>query len=212
MQFLKENIGYKQQLKARVLDVSKLLFLEKGVKAVKMDDISGALSISKRTLYEIYDNKEDLLLEVLHLMQKESREKFMEGRKEDNNVMDDFIAFCQFQTEFMKNMSPSFISDIQKYNKVQEYLKAHNNESKKLSMSFFLRGVEEGYFLPHLNYKLICDMMEVQRQHIISSLLYHTYSFEELFYNLTFTTLRGFCTTKGIAQLDSFMFQKYQEV
>lgn len=212
MHFLKQNIAHKQQLKSKVLEISKQLFLQKGVKAVKMDDISGILSISKRTLYEIYDNKEDLLLEVLHLMHEECKEKFSEGHKECSNVMDDFIAFCKFQTEFMQNMSTAFITDIQKYPKVQEYLKAHNNEAKQLAMSFFRRGVAEGYFLPFLNFRLICDMLEIQRRHIISSQLYCTYSFEELFYNLTVTSLRGFCTKKGIAQLDSFIHQKYQEV
>ncbi|MGN0221703.1 MAG: TetR/AcrR family transcriptional regulator [Prevotella sp.] len=210
MHFLKQNTEHKQQLKSKVLDVAKHLFLKKGVKAVKMDDISGVLSISKRTLYEIYGNKEDLLLEVLHLMQEECMEKFSKVCKESNNVMDDFISFCKFQTEFMKSLSPAFITDIQKYPKVHEYMKAHSNESKQHSMSFFRRGVEEGYFLPFLDYRLICDMLEIQRQHIISSQLYCTYSFEELFYNLTVTVLRGFCTTKGIAQLDSFIHQKYQ--
>ena len=38
------------------------LFKQRGIKAVKMDDIAAALSISKRTLYEVYDKKEDLLL------------------------------------------------------------------------------------------------------------------------------------------------------
>lgn len=39
-------------------------FLSKGVKAVKMDDIAMSLSISKRTLYEIFADKEDLLMLV----------------------------------------------------------------------------------------------------------------------------------------------------
>ena len=38
-------------------------FAEKGIRAVKMDDIARMLTISKRTLYEIYPNKEELLLE-----------------------------------------------------------------------------------------------------------------------------------------------------
>ena len=36
-----------------------------------MDDIANELKISKRTLYEIYSNKEELLLEVCDVISKE---------------------------------------------------------------------------------------------------------------------------------------------
>ena len=34
--------------------------------------------------------------------------------------------------------------------------------------------------------------------------LYHKFTFEELFFNMLFVTLRGFCTAKGISKLDQF--------
>lgn len=41
------------------------MFYQHGIRKVKMDDIAKRLRISKRTVYEIYADKEDLLLEVL---------------------------------------------------------------------------------------------------------------------------------------------------
>ena len=55
---------YKLELRNRILKAAMTEFLHKGVKSVKMDDIANTLAISKRTLYEIYSNKEELLLEV----------------------------------------------------------------------------------------------------------------------------------------------------
>ena len=49
---------YRQELKERILTLSLRECKAKGVKAVKMDDLAKQLSISKRTLYEIYANKE----------------------------------------------------------------------------------------------------------------------------------------------------------
>lgn len=54
---------YRNELKFRIIRTAMPLFKQKGIKAVRMDDIANILSISKRTLYEIYNNKEDLLLE-----------------------------------------------------------------------------------------------------------------------------------------------------
>lgn len=56
---------YKLELRNRILKAAMTEFLHKGVKSVKMDDIANTLAISKRTLYEIYSNKEELLLEAV---------------------------------------------------------------------------------------------------------------------------------------------------
>lgn len=56
---------YRENLKTRILETSMQLFKQKGIRAVKMDDIATEMGISKRTLYEIYSNKEDLLYECV---------------------------------------------------------------------------------------------------------------------------------------------------
>ena len=49
---------HRESLHDRILDVAMSLFLEHGIRAVRMDDIANHLSISKRTLYEVFSNKE----------------------------------------------------------------------------------------------------------------------------------------------------------
>lgn len=57
---------YRENLKIKILDTSMQLFKQKGIRAVKMDDIANDMGISKRTLYEIYSNKEDCFTNVLN--------------------------------------------------------------------------------------------------------------------------------------------------
>ena len=54
---------YRQTLRYKILDVAMAAFHENGIVAVSMDSIARKLAISKRTLYELYANKEELLLE-----------------------------------------------------------------------------------------------------------------------------------------------------
>ncbi len=49
----------------RVIETAVQMFNEYGCKAVTMDSLSSTLHISKRTLYEMFDNKESLLLECI---------------------------------------------------------------------------------------------------------------------------------------------------
>ena len=54
----------REELKLRVVETASKSFMTLGIKAVHMDDIASSLSISKRTLYELFGDKEELLLEV----------------------------------------------------------------------------------------------------------------------------------------------------
>ena len=52
----------REELKLRVVETASKSFMTLGIKAVHMDDIASSLSISKRTLYELFGDKEELLL------------------------------------------------------------------------------------------------------------------------------------------------------
>ena len=56
---------YRQELKGRILEMAMQEFMTNGIRKVKMDDIARMLGISKRTLYEIYQDKEAILFEGL---------------------------------------------------------------------------------------------------------------------------------------------------
>ena len=63
MQEKKAITAYKKGLRTTILQAAMKAFAEKGIRAVKMDDIAESLAISKRTMYEIYTTKEELLYE-----------------------------------------------------------------------------------------------------------------------------------------------------
>lgn len=54
---------YRKHLKERILTVAMQAFKQHGIRNVRMDDIATTLAISKRTIYETYSNKEELLLD-----------------------------------------------------------------------------------------------------------------------------------------------------
>lgn len=60
----------REELKLRVVETASKSFMTLGIKAVHMDDIASSLSISKRTLYELFGDKEELLLEVFRFYRR----------------------------------------------------------------------------------------------------------------------------------------------
>ena len=60
--------------KRRIVETASQLFNSRGLRGVTMDDIANTLHISKRTLYETFANKEELLAECLMMVHDEIEE------------------------------------------------------------------------------------------------------------------------------------------
>lgn len=195
----------REKLKNDIQATSARLFRLHGIRAVKMDDISAALKMSKRTLYEIYDNKHDLLLDVLTLLENEVRENIKKSAAGCNNVMDKLIIFFSIRAKFYSETNPKFFADIQRYPEILGKLKSRNEEHHRNSEEFFRQGVEEGYFLDTVNYKFlsrVCNRcMEEMRNDEDSKDI----DIAEIFHSFICVVIRGFCTPKGIDQLDRFL-------
>lgn len=192
-----------EALREQILKVATREFTTIGVKSVKMDDIARKLKISKRTLYEIYDNKEQLLLESVARRIHEfdaTLERFdSSGEKQ---VIDIILEFYRLQMEELRDMNPVYYEDLHKYPRVMSFLEQVNKEHKAHSMDFFKRGVQEGYFRNDFNYELISLLGNNVMQNVMESKLYNTYSMQDIFRNVVMLFIRGLCTAKGIQELD----------
>lgn len=90
--------SYRSDLKGKILEVATPMFYQHGIRKVKMDDIAKRLRISKRTVYEIYEDKEDLLLEVLQRSDEANRQKMKSLDVPGTNVIDIIILFFQAES------------------------------------------------------------------------------------------------------------------
>lgn len=57
---------YRKEIKEKILQLATTMFFQHGIRKVKMDDIANHLKISKRTLYELYQNKETCFMKFLY--------------------------------------------------------------------------------------------------------------------------------------------------
>ena len=205
MNRIRYNTSYRTSLKDKILDSAIALFHERGVKAVKMDDIANCLSISKRTLYEIYDNKEDLLFECVKTSFEHSEKELHESVENADNVMDILLRIYRLKMNLLRKTHPSFYCELEKYPKILEYFEKQDGKRRAQQMDFIKRGIREGYFRNDVNYDLILDLFDVSNRYIRSNYNSLNYSMEQLSYNLVFVFLRGFCTLRGVEILDKFL-------
>ncbi len=200
---------YRQKLHQRILKEAMREFYSRGIKAVKMDDIAQNLAISKRTLYEIYRNKEELLLEGIKNAEDEFDLNMAEFIKTyGNNVMDIMIEFYHMQLKFMSEVSPLFFEELNKYDQVLYYLETKHRERDAKAAEFFKRGIQEGFFRADANYEIVTEIGRVAIEHSFKSQMYKKYSFQTITQNIVLLIIRGICTQQGLDMIDRTIFIK----
>ena len=196
--------SYRLELRNRIQKAAMTEFLHKGVKCVKMDDIANAMAISKRTLYEVYSNKEELLLEAVRMHEEKFNDFIIQYSKDrSHNVMDVIIEYYKRRLLTVADVSPLFIVELHKYKLVVDYLEKLNFKRQKNALLFFKRGVREGYFRSDLNFDIILKTSSASANYAMETQMYKEYSVSTIMHNTIFLYLRGICTTKGIRVLDT---------
>lgn len=196
---------YRHTLKERILREAMEAFTKHGIKAVKMDDIAQQLAISKRTLYELYDNKEELLIEGIDLHCSQLRNAIEEYAATGVGVMDILLLAFQQKVEEINHTNPQFYADVEKYPKLVAFLESHKQADEHQFIAFLQRGVEEGFFCEGLDFELIANVINAQSRYVMAQQLYKKYSMPRVFLNLIYISLRGLCTPKGADTLDIFL-------
>lgn len=180
-------------------------FRERGIRAVKMDDIAHNLGISKRTLYELYSNKEDLLVEVIKLQFKLRQERMEELKKNCNNVMDILTGVLGMQIEYASQTNSSFYKDLVRYSRAEKLLESYYDNESSEAHEFFAEGVKEGFFIDKVNFDIFKKIMANNIKQIRTSEEFSDLAYQDLFLNYLYVAVRGICTKKGIEQIDAFI-------
>lgn len=200
------NNTYRQDLKGRILDEAIRLFLKSGIRQVRMDDIARSLVISKRTLYEVYDNKEQLLLDVVKKRDNETTQILAEYAGNGADTIDIIVGFYHLQMREFSTVNPLFFEEMHAYKKVMDYLRDEHDKKSGEVRQFITEAIREGYFMDDLEYDIIFQILDAASEYVMNAGMYKKYGLKTVFHNFTMVFLRGICTEKGIARLDKLMF------
>ncbi len=196
---------YREHLSRKIIETAMPLFKEKGIKAVKMDDIANEMGISKRTLYELYSKKEDLLFACLKYDSDEKNQKIGEYAKTQENEMNVITYALKLRFNDLTTTNTRFFVDIHKYSKIVEFLQSSKEELREHTSTFVQRCIEHGYFRDDLNYDIVDRMGEAAMNYVMESKIYQKYTWKEIFYTFINLHLKGCCTEKGSKFFDDLV-------
>lgn len=91
------------------------LFMKNGIRSVSMDDLCTELGMSKKTLYQYYENKEALVMSCVQLDLKNDHMLCEEIFKPEKNAIDELLELGQHYLNILQAINPSVLYDLEKY-------------------------------------------------------------------------------------------------
>lgn len=188
----------------KVIDYASKIFFKQGIKSVTMDDIAHRLCMSKRTLYQLFSDKEELLLACLKRSELRHHQRILSISNHSSNVLEILLKDFDYKLKKIGNISLQFVNDLPKYPQAMAYLQEQSERHHHRAIEFLQQGVEQGVFRSDINFEIVYKIASQQADLIHKDIIEH-FAPAEILLNFFFVYLRGCTTEKGTAMMDEFV-------
>ena len=183
-----------------------------GVKSVRMDDVAAGLGMSKRTLYEMFGDKEELLCQsIIHLLRTRQR-SISEQVTDCENMLEVLLKSVRLLggNGQVGDMDKRLAVNLKKlYPNVYDKVKREHTEQGVAGMQYALdKCREEGYLDPHVDVELMARLFISTSGTLLSEdniVIPDEVSREEAFGAMVVNFLRGLSTVKGVQVIDELL-------
>jgi TetR/AcrR family transcriptional regulator, cholesterol catabolism regulator len=136
----------------QILSIAKDLFLRHGFKAVTVDDIARHAGVSKKTLYEHFTDKDQLVLKALELVEKYFEESECAVSKDSPNAVAEAVSHMQVMEYFLRNLNPNCMPDLQRYYpQAFQAFELHKQNQINYIAANIKRGIKEGLYRKNID-------------------------------------------------------------
>jgi len=188
---------------AKVSDI----YMKYGIKSVTMDDVARELCISKKTLYQYFKNKDDLVKKVIQYNMSSMHNEMRKLISKKANAIEELLFVSKFISQYFNKINTSVTYDLQKYypviwKNINSDRRKHIYERIKDNMK---KGIKEGLYRKDLNIEIIANfyLFRIEMSQTFDLVIENKYTFEELF-NTSFNYhIRGIANHEGIKYLES---------
>jgi len=192
----------------RIIQGGEELFLTAGIKSVTMDDIARHLGMSKKTIYQFFQDKNELVIALVKKKLKKDEDQMSDIIGRSGNVIEEMINMMKCSEEIFSRINPIVIHDMQKYHP-EAWMQFQNFKSGVLVhtlQELLTKGIKQGYIRPDIDVKIIARMRVNQVELGFNTTVFpvaefNTWKVQQQF-NEHFNY--GICTLKGYKLLNQY--------
>lgn len=196
----------KEDARSRIIQHATRKFLTVGIKDVKMDDIAKELGISKRTIYENFEDKKELLFNCLkathEYINKISRPYL---RVAEHSTLDKILFLYNIYFEMLSKINKKFFIELNKYPEVINSKKQKEVLHGRIFKAWIKQAVKEGLIREDVKFDVLHYILQRDIELLSTTNEFPNYTAKELGQSFILFYLRGICTEKGQVIIERFI-------
>lgn len=183
-----------------------------GIKSMTMDDLARQMSISKKTLYQFFADKSELVRMVLITHLDRDRDEIIRIYEENENAIEELFKVIKLVSSKLVKIHPSIHFDLEKYYpEAWKAFKEHKNNFIFKSLTRNMeKGIRTGLYRDDFDVAVIAKIYISRIDSVFDPEVFppDQYHFSKVYFEMVTYHLRGISTAKGLEILD----QKLKEL
>jgi AcrR family transcriptional regulator len=201
----------KMTAEEKILKGAEELFFKYGIRSVTMDDIARHLGMSKKTIYQYYKEKDEIIHKLMQAHIKEDECTFAACAERASNIVEEVFEMMKNIQDIFSKVNPQLFYELQKYYPQTWKLFKDFKEDFILGMveRSLEKGIKDGHVRPDINVKILSRLRMEQIEMAMDPKAFPPDKFKILDVQLNIVEhfLYGICTLKGHK-----LINKYKEV
>lgn len=189
------------ETKSKISCTAFQLFCQRGIKSVSMDDIAQFLSMSKKTIYKWFENKNEIVVASTGSYLQDMQQRCEVHFQSANNAIEELFNMMAMTRELFNQFHPSIFHDLQKYHpEAFKLWMQHRDEYMFVKIKENLeRGIKEGLYRKDLDVEVMAKIRLVQVELPFNPVLFppHKYDLKRVQMATLEHYMLGLATLKG---------------
>ncbi|MBS1596812.1 MAG: TetR/AcrR family transcriptional regulator [Bacteroidetes bacterium] len=204
------------EVKERILEKAADLFMRYGIRSITMDEIAAQLAISKKTIYQFFTDKDEIVEAVVTEEINKNEDECERFKQFSDDALHEIFLAMDKMEEMMNSMNPLIMYDLEKHH--PKSFKRFKNHKYQFMYSVIKANLERGIL--EENYRSDLNVDVVTRHRIESAFMsfnqdvfpHNKYKISELCYELAVLYLYSITTSKGKKLIEKYLTERKKQI
>jgi AcrR family transcriptional regulator len=204
------------EVKDRILTKAADLFIRYGIRSITMDEIAAQLGISKKTIYQFFTDKDDVVSAVIDHEVRHKEEDCLQFRNNAADAVHEIFLALEDLEEMLRYTNPLMLYDLEKYHpNAFEKLKEYKYRFLYAKLIDNLRwGMEEGLYRHDIQKDIVAKSRIESAFLVFNTDLFPNsrYNISEVSFQLATLFLHGVATEKGKMLIEKYTTERTKKL
>lgn len=181
------------------------IFMQYGIRSVTMDDLARHLGVSKKTIYQVVKDKNELVLKCVELNRNIDQCNVSSICGQNLNAIDELFEISKMVVEQLSGVHPSIFYDMEKYHRDAWGALQHHKQSYIYDCirGNLLKGIEQGMYRDDLHVDVIAKIYVSRIDDLWNGSIFppDKYKLPEIYLEMFRYHIRGVASQEGINYL-----------